>query len=192
MKRHTFEWEQGTGLEMVDAKPLEIESGEMIEVDLTLTPKHREIIDGLISLAIANNYNQKWTYYRLIEQYPDDLIKFTFGDLRYLSTRIKADFEFCKRGVDAAKKLNETLAQPTIPPNPLFTQEVDKLHLIAKERNYKLSWIFYRIQESLPDLNYQPILADWLYLAKILDYPTTWAASQFNKSNSLYRDRHNN
>lgn len=183
--QHIFEWEQGEGLEIGESKIIEKEQGELVEVDLTLNHEHKRIIDELIDTAIAKGFNSRWAYHRLIEQYPEKLVNFTYGDLRYLATRLKSDFDFCKRAVKIAESFQEKLLEPIGEITPKFQQVVDGLYQQAQQRKYKLSWIFYRIQEILPEFTFKPTISDWIYVAKLLDYPTNWAYRQHSTTNKV-------
>lgn len=188
--QHIFEWEMGEGLEIGESKVIEKKVGDLVEVDLTITPEHKQIIDELIDTAIAKGFKIKWAYHRLIEQHPEKLIKFTYGDLRYLATRLRTDFDSCEKAVKVAESFKEKLLEPTGEITPEFKETVDELHEYAQERKYKLSWIFYRIDEMiLEEFDFEPTLADWLYLGKILGYPTNWAYKQHDNRMRVQRLR---
>lgn len=175
----SFEWEQGEAQEIGDSKIIHKEQGELIEVDLTVRTENQQLIDRLIDTAIKSGFQIKWVYHKLIEEYPQKVANFTYGEIRYLSTKLNTEFDF-RKVTDYAKSFQEKLAQPVGEVTAKFKETVDELHSTATSRKYKLSWIFYRIREMIDEgkLDLNLTVADWLYLAKLLHYPDNWAYAQ--------------
>ncbi len=169
----SFEWEQGEGVvEPGEGIAINQEQGEIEELDLTLTPKHKQIIDDVVATAIAKGYKLAWAYHRVIESYPEDASNFTHGDIRYLAAQCKMKFDA------ATNSFKEKLAIVSSPPPSLgqptigFNQTVDELMAISQKKGFKSGWVFYRLTEKL---TFEPSVVDWLYLAEKLGYPKEWA-----------------
>jgi superfamily II DNA or RNA helicase len=168
---HSFEWEQGEGVEPGEGIAITKERGEIEELDLTLTPKHKDIIDNVAAIAKQKGYKSKWIAMYIIETYGEDAKRFTHGDIRYLARECKMSFDV------ATNNFKEKLATIAPPPSlgfPTigFSEEVDKLLAIQAEKGYKTGWTFYRLTETL---TFEPSVADWLYVAEKLQYPKEWA-----------------
>lgn len=170
-----FEWEQGEGLEIGGGKPIEKEQGEIAEVDVTLTPDHKKLIDEVVAIAIEKNYKPGWVYNRLIENHTAQFAKFTFGDLRYLGTKIKLDIDKAKKKVKQAQGMLDLPDCDMNKINPQFVDAIAKLNTRRQERNYQPHWIYYRLEEDCGELAREATYDDWVYLGQILGYPKTWA-----------------
>jgi superfamily II DNA or RNA helicase len=90
---HSFEWEQGEGVEPGEGIAITKERGEIEELDLTLTPKHKNIIDNVVAIAKQKGYKSKWIAMYIIETYGEDAKRFTHGDIRYLARECKMSFD---------------------------------------------------------------------------------------------------
>jgi superfamily II DNA or RNA helicase len=182
----SFQWEQGEGGEENGGSlVLEKEEGEIKELDLTLIPEHKKLVDDLIAIAQSKGYKPAWAYHALIEKYGGVAEEFTHGDIRYLAAQCKMKFDAAtntfKEKIALLSRPVE-LGQPTIG----FAEKVEELFEIAQSKGYKPGWVFYRLTEQL---EFEPSAYDWLYLAKKMDYPKEWAYKQkrtFRITSSVY------
>lgn len=174
-----FEWEQGEGLEVGGGKPIKKEQGEIAEVDITLTPEHKKLIDELVAIASEKKYKPGWVYNRLMENHTAEFSKFTFGDLRYLGGKIKINQDKALLQIKQAKNM---LDLPDINIDKVsseFIDAVSKLNDTRIQRNYQPHWLYYRLEEDHEELCAKGSYDDWLYVAEILGYPKTWAFQRF-------------
>jgi hypothetical protein len=170
-----FEWEQGEGVEVGAGKPVEKEEGEIAEVDLTLTPEHKKIIDKVAAIAKEKNYKPGWVYNCITKDYTAQFSRFTFGDLRYLASKVRLDIDKAQKRIKEAQSLLDLPDIDLSKVNCQFVEVAQQLNVARVEKNYQPHWIYYRLTENHRELCAEASYNDWLYLAQILGYSKIWA-----------------